>query len=156
MRRRPKKLREGAAGHAAQMNSPLWCDKDALTAGRSANESMPRPQPTRRRASQVDAALEILARLEALERTVEMLTEAMQQRPVGDERIPGWLEAAAGNPHDYDDPEPTRTGVCVRITPGTYHQVKLAQRRLGLRTKAGTWEFLLRLGLAAAERLPTR
>lgn len=139
MKRRPKKSKGEAAGHAAQLNSSLRSDKVALTTGRSA-----------------EAALEIPARLEALERAVEMLTEALQRRQAGSERLPGWLEIAAGNPHDYDEPAPTRTAVCVRIMPGTYRQVQRVQRRLGLQTKAGTWEFLLRLGLAAAERLPTR
>jgi hypothetical protein len=38
--------------------------------------------------------------------------------------------------------------------PTTYAQLQSTQRRMGLRTVAEAWEFLLRLGLAAAERLP--
>jgi hypothetical protein len=64
----------------------------------------------------------------------------------------GWPE----NPHAYDGPDGGRKGVCVRILPTTYAQLQSTQRRMGLRTVAAAWEFLLRLGLAAAERLPAR
>ncbi len=69
------------------------------------------------------------------------------------EGIPGWLQAAAGNPLTYDAPDAARTAVCVRILPSMYSRLQQAQARLGLRTTAGAWECLLRLGLAAAERL---
>lgn len=72
------------------------------------------------------------------------------------EGLPTWLEAAAGNPHTYDAPDATRRAVCVRILPGTYERLRLVQRQAKLRTLAGAWEFLMRLGLAVAERLPRR
>lgn len=53
-----------------------------------------------------------------------------------------------------DAPDSERTGVCVRILPTTYAQFQQIQRRMGLRRIAGAWEFLLKLGFAAAERLP--
>jgi hypothetical protein len=57
-------------------------------------------------------------------------------------------------------PTPGRTadgrGVCVRILPTTYAQLQRIQRRMRLKTVAAAWEFLLRLGIAAAERLATR
>ena len=64
-----------------------------------------------------------------------------------------WLERAAGNPRSYDIPDGTRISVCARILPSTYRQLQAAQRRLKLRTRAGTWEYVMRLGLSAAERL---
>jgi hypothetical protein len=136
------------------------------------NESPPQSQPTRRalhpstsereplarpmpRESITDgAAMELLPRLEAFNDAVEKLTAAMNRRLVGGGGVPGWLETAAGDPHSYDAPDSERTGVCVRVLPTTYAQLQQTQRKMGLRTIAGAWEFLLRLGLAAAERLP--
>lgn len=102
----------------------------------------------------------ILSRLEALGRTVETLATAVAMTreelrpPTSAEGFPGWLQAAAGNPLTYDSPDPSRTSVCVRVRPELYARLQQAQARLGLRTTAGAWECLLRLGLAAAERLP--
>jgi hypothetical protein len=80
----------------------------------------------------------------------------VSRRPVGSDGFPGWLEGAAGDPHAYSGPDGGRTGVCVRILPTTYAQLQRIQRRMRLKTIAAAWEFLLRLGLAAAERLPAR
>ena len=96
----------------------------------------------------------ILPRLDALDHAVERLTAAISRRPIGREGFPGWLEGVAGDPHSYDGPDSGRKGVCVRILPTTYAQLQATQRRMGLRTVAAAWEFLLRMGLAAAERLP--
>ena len=147
------------------MKSSLWTnpdgDKDkpwtdSATVGELANEGVTQRQPMARDAAQDLPAPDLLPRLEALDRNVERLTEAGNRRPPGSEAVPGWLQMAAGNPHTYDSPDSTRRGVCMRILPTTYNRVEMAQRGLGLRTKAGALEFLLRLGLAAAERLPTR
>ena len=46
--------------------------------------------------------------------------------------------------------------LCARVRPATYDRLRMLQQRVGLRTTAGAWEFLLRLGLAAAERLQNR
>lgn len=97
---------------------------------------------------------EILRRQDAIGRAVEKLTAAQSRRPLGGGDVSGWLEAAAGNPHTYDAPDADRRGVCVRVLPGTYAQLQQIQRKMGLRTTAGAWEFLLRLGLAAVERMP--
>lgn len=67
---------------------------------------------------------------------------------------PSWLLDAAGIPLTYDAPDPSRKNVCVRVLPTTYNEIKQVQQRLGLRTIAGAWELLIRLGLAAASRLP--
>ena len=100
--------------------------------------------------------MEILPRLDALGHAVDRLSTAFSRRSVGGDGIPGCLEGVAGNPHAYDGPDRGRKGVCVRILPTTYAQLQSTQRRMGLRTVAAAWEYLLRLGLAAAERLPAR
>ena len=98
---------------------------------------------------------DILPRLDALDHAVERLTTTLFRRPSGREGFPGWLEGVAGDPHSYDGPDSGRKGVCVRILPSTYAQLQAIQRRMGLRTVAAAWEYLLRLGFAAAERLPS-
>lgn len=94
--------------------------------------------------------------LAAIKHAVEKLAEAVSRRPAGGDGFPGWLEAAAGDPHAYSGPDGGRTGVCVRVLPTTYAQLQRIQRRMRLKTIAAAWEYLLRLGLAAAERLPAR
>lgn len=112
-------------------------------------------EPPRDRKPHPDlAAQEILPRLDALDRAVESLAVTLSRRPRGGGDASGWLEAAAGNPRTYDAPDAQRTGVCVRVLPTTYAQLQQLQRKMGLRTTAGAWEFLLRLGFAAVERLP--
>ena len=99
------------------------------------------------------SAGEILPQLEAIGRSIAKLATAADQRPSGGGDVM-WLQSAAGNPHTYDAPDPGRRAVCVRILPTTYRQIQKAQRRMSLRTTAGAWEYVLRLGLAALERLP--
>lgn len=161
-------LRADADAHAARLASSWWTPAegeqakdwmDSLVAPASpspALESAPRPRPTARGSERAARVAESQPRLEAIERAVETLPDAMNRKPIGGDAFPGWLSMAAGNPHTYDSPDATRKGVCARILPGTYDRLRLAQHRLGLRTTAGAWEFLLMLGLAAAERLPTR
>ena len=168
-------LRGEVDGHEVRMNGPLWSKKggesdedwsaslrnDRPASSESAShapttEGPPRPLPMLRSPSPDLSTMEILPRLDALDHTVERLTIAISRRPVGNDGIPGWLEGVAGNPHAYDGPDGGRKGVCVRILPTTYAQLQSTQRRMGLRTVAAAWEYLLRLGLAAAERLPAR
>lgn len=174
MRLDADRLRAEVEAHRARMESPLWAPTDgeqdeswaaqlkvepAVSTlppkSRSAEERMVHPQPSVRVPLEFGAQ-DILRRLVALDQTVEKLTAAVNRRAAGSDRLPGWLEEAAGDPHTYDAPDAGRTGVCVRILPATYTQLQQAQRRMGLRTTAGAWEFLLRLGLAAADRLPAR
>lgn len=159
------KLKAEADAHATRMQSSLWAPPDGekdeswmgpLSVGPASKESVSRP-PHMARGSSLDAERGLSEpRLNELERTVESLVDAVNRRPAGDENMPGWLLTAAEAPHAYEGPDPTRRAVCARLLPGTYARLQQVQRRLRLRTKAGTWEFLLRLGLAAAERLPTR
>lgn len=75
-----------------------------------------------------------------------------ERRPTPE--VPTWLLTAAGDPRSYDAPDADRQSVCVRIQPHTFEQLRSVQERLGLRTQAGAWELLLRLGLAAFDHLP--
>lgn len=163
-----KELREAADAHERRLASPLWTpsegDKDtswldalasASPAG-PARESVQRTGPKARESPEAMWEPDSKPRLESIERAVETLTEEMRRRPVGSEDLLAWLETAAGDPHAYDSPDASRTGVCARILPGTYDRLRSIQRRAGLRTTAAAWELLLRLGMAAAERLPTR
>ena len=118
----------------------------------SARDESPHEQPRKRGAEPEPMLDEILRRQDVIGRAVEKLTAAQSHRPVGGGDAPGWLASAAGNPHTYDAPDADRKGVCVRVLPGTYAQLQQLQRKMGLRTTAGAWEFLLRLGFAALER----
>ena len=69
---------------------------------------------------------------------------------------PDRREVAAENPHTYDARDWTRRALCVPILPGTNERLRLVKRQAKLRTLAGAWEFLSRLGLAAVDRLTHR
>ena len=159
----PKQLRAEADAHAERLAGPLWTatpgeqDQSWLapltgSAPTRAQKSRPRPDA---RAARLDASmLESTSPADAVEQAVQRVAETASWRPLGADGVPIWLEAAAGNPHTYDAPDATRRAVCVRILPGTYERLRLVQRQARLRTLAGAWEFLMRLGLAVAERLP--
>ena len=93
-------------------------------------------------------------RLASLEQAVTGLARAMGgRRPPESGAVPAWLQTAAGNPLTYDPPEGRRVNVCAHFLPSTYASVKKAKIQLGLRTIAGTWEYIIRLGSAAVERM---
>lgn len=66
--------------------------------------------------------------------------------------VPRWVLDAAGDPLLCDLPSKQRIGVHVRILPSLYQQVQRAQKKLKLRTVTGTLEYLLKIGLAVAEK----
>ena len=111
-------------------------------------------QPAKRGADPEPLLREILPRLDSISHGVQKLTTAQSRSPVGGGDASRWLASVAGDPHTYDAPDAERKGVCVRVLPGTYAQLQQLQRKMGLRTTAGAWEFLLRLGFAAVEKLP--
>ena len=142
-------LSDAAGGESEARPQPMEWESFLST-----DEETPRPQPRARQPSAELTVDGIVPRLDALDQTVARLSALLSRRAEGDANIPGWLATAAGDPRTYDAPDAERTGVCVRVLPTTYAQLQQTQRRMGLRTTAGAWEFLLRLGLAAAERLP--
>jgi hypothetical protein len=66
--------------------------------------------------------------------------------------VPEWLVEAVGNPLAYDAASPQRKDVCARVDPSLYRRLQAMKERLGLRTIAGAWEYVLRAGLATADR----
>lgn len=70
------------------------------------------------------------------------------------EAVPSWLTEAIGNPHTYDAASPRRIDVCARVDPTLYRRLQGMKERLGLRTTAGAWEYVLRAGLAVARGCP--
>ncbi len=140
--------------HAASQGPVMHPQSAEWEAFLSAEDETPRLPSRARPAAPTLAVEEILPRLDALDQAVTKLGALVSHRAVGGTDAPGWLATAAGDPRTYDAPDAERTGVCVRVLPTTYAQLQQTQRRMGLRTTAGAWEFLLRLGLAAAERLP--
>lgn len=161
----PVELRADADAHKARLEGPTWAHSGAgvdddfiaqVMSDRPENKSTPQPEPKPRRAAQDGQAQKLLPGLEVPGWSEPTAAGAVQHRAMGSDVLPGWLPASAGDPHSYDTPDPSRRGVCARILPTTYHRFEMAQRRLKLRTKAATWEFLLRLGLAAAESLTSR
>ena len=163
-----KELRAAADAHERRLASPLWTPSDRekdngwvdWMASAAAAESTPEsaPQTARKVRENLDDEWEPedQPHLEYRERAAATLADELKRRPMGSEDVPSWLELAAGDPHDYDAPDASRTAVCARVLPSTYHRLRSIQRRIGLRTTAAAWEMLLRLGIAAAERLPTR
>lgn len=98
--------------------------------------------PSSPRAESVSTALlaAILARLEIAPR----LTSSGS--------VPTWLEAAIGDPLTYDAASPHRIDVCARVDPALYQKLQAMKTRLGMRTTAGAWEYVLRVGLATGAR----
>ncbi len=101
--------------------------------------ALPRTEP-RRATEEVPTALlaAILARLE--------------MAPGATAGVPAWLVEAIGNPLTYDAAAGNRKDVCVRVEPALYRRLQAMKERLGLRTTAGAWEYVLRAGLAVGER----
>jgi hypothetical protein len=66
--------------------------------------------------------------------------------------VPAWLVDAVGDPRTYDAATTSRKDVCARVDPALYRRLQTMKQRLGLRTTAGAWEYVLRAGLAVAER----
>ncbi len=66
--------------------------------------------------------------------------------------VPSWLAEAIGDPLTYAAASPHRIDVCARVHPALYRKFQAMKERLGLRTMAGAWEYVLRAGLAAAAR----
>lgn len=147
----PPSRRSTEAASSQRVEQPQPTQWESFLSESDETAAVP-PRP--REASPDITAQAILPRLDALDQAVEKLTATMSRRPLGGGDASGWIATAAGNPHTYDSPDAQRTGVCVRVLPTTYAQLQQIQRKLGLRTTAGAWEFLLRLGFAAAERLP--
>ena len=179
MKINPERMSEMVADQQRRLESPLWDEKnmddgllesmrqpvdvvpvrvarsapsEPVEAERSVERrpvpvSAPAPSPALVPAPQVDALVRASAEL------LKMAQRLEAARPVEAGGTPRWLRDAAGEPRTYDAPDPLRINVCARVLPDTYARVHRAKDDLGLRSVAGTWEYLLRLGLAAARHL---
>lgn len=76
----------------------------------------------------------------------------LEMAPAATSGVPAWLVEAIGNPLTYDAAAGNRKDVCARVDPALYRRLQAMKERLGLRTTAGAWEYVLRAGLAVAER----
>ena len=76
----------------------------------------------------------------------------LEMAPATTGGLPAWLTEAIGNPLTYDAAAANRKDVCVRVDPALYRRLQGMKERLGLRTTAGAWEYVLRAGLAVAGR----
>jgi hypothetical protein len=99
---------------------------------------VPRAEPSRATEEVPTLLAAILARL--------------QMAPPATSGVPAWLVEAVGNPLTYDAVAAHRKDVCARVDPTLYQRLQEAKARFGLRTTAGAWEYVLRAGLAVAER----
>lgn len=163
-------LRAEVEAKEARMKSVLWSPPEERATDQdwssllspAAPVGSAAPPPSRPTRSETVAPMRATApsglsddhtlRLAALERSVTSLLQAVPLRRRGDGDLPEWLLEAAGNPLTYDAREGRRRNVCARLLPSTYAQLKQAKARLGLRSIAGAWEYMLRLGLAVVER----
>ena len=76
----------------------------------------------------------------------------LEMAPPPASAVPAWLVEAVGNPLTYDAAAANRKDVCARVDPALYRRLQRMKARLGLRTTAGAWEYVLRAGLAVGER----
>lgn len=158
------KLRAEADAHLERLQGPLWASPDegtqegwtaALTTNAEPQVQPPAPRALRSRRPATDRQ-ESASEDSDSPIGVQSRSRKSDGAAVAEPDLLAWLERAAGNPRSYDTPDGTRISVCARILPSTYRQLQAAQRRLKLRTRAGTWEYVMRLGLSAAERLKKR
>lgn len=120
------------------------------TVEETAGEAVPRVAPLRRadppRTAPPRATEEVpTALLAAILARLEMV-------PPSATGVPSWLVEAVGNPLTYDAAAPHRKDVCARVDPALYRRLQAMKERLGLRTTAGAWEYVMRAGLAVADR----
>ena len=121
----------------------------AVEDGAEASRLRPRVAPLPRREPAVATQEVPTALLAAILARLEMAPPAAGG-------MPAWLVEAIGNPLAYDAASPHRKDVCARVDPALYRRLQAMKERLGLRTTAGAWEYVLRAGLSVAKRLPAR
>ena len=154
----PEKLRADLAAKADRMKGPLWAGVGGATE-QDWSSLMTTAPASVVSSAQVHPSLPVVEPRAALslDDTPDG-PESSFSRPAGHRRqvesgpTGDWLQSVVGNPQDYDAPLDGRVNVCARLLPSTYLSVKRAKKQLGFRTIAGTWEYIIRLGLAVAAR----
>ena len=156
----PEKLRADLAAKADRMKGPLWAGAGGATEQDWSSLMTTQPASVVSPA-QVHPSLPVVEprATTSLDDTPDrpassFFRPAGHRHPVKMERGANtdWLQSVVGNPQDYDAPLDGRVNVCARLLPSTYLSVKRAKKQLGFRTIAGTWEYIIRLGLAVAAR----
>ena len=159
-------LRARAEADAAERRGAgvLWAAGpvawEGVTAGTVVQpEVVPSVEEGPSEAAPVRTRVAALRRAEAPPATEEVPTAllgailaSLQKAPPAASGVPAWLVEAVGNPMTYDAAGPHRKDVCARVDPTLYRRLQEAKARFGLRTTAGAWEYVLRAGLAVAER----
>ena len=154
----PEKLRADLAAKADRMKGPLWAGAGGATEQDWSSLMTTQPAsvvpPAQVHSSlPVDAPRADTSFDDAPDRPASSFLRPAGHRrqaesgPTGD-----WFQSVVGNPQDYDAPLDGRVNVCARLLPTTYLSVKRTKKQLGFRTIAGTWEYIIRLGLAVASR----
>ena len=154
----PERLKADLAAKADRMKGPLWAGAGGATEQNWSSLMTTEP------ASVMPPAPVHPSRLADAPRAATSLDDTPDRpassfsRPAGHRRqvesgpTGDWLQSVVGNPQDYDAPLDGRVNVCARLLPSTYLSVKRTKKQLGFRTIAGTWEYIIRLGLAVAGR----
>ena len=91
----------------------------------------------------------VSARLDSLDAAVALLREEFRATIHVPEDPLAAIAEAAGDPRTYDAPDSRRVGVFVRLLPELRRAVADVKARRGLRSDAGAWEYVVRLGIAA-------
>ena len=154
----PEKLRADLAAKADRMKGPLWAGAGGATEQDWSSLMTTEPASVVSPA-QVHPSLPVVEprATTSLDETHDrpassFLRTAGYRRQVESGPNGDWFQSVVGNPQDYDAPLDGRVNVCARLLPNTYLSVKRAKKQLGFRTIAGTWEYIIRLGLAVASR----
>lgn len=95
--------------------------------------------------------LELLVQIRSELRDKHRISPEVYVEQVG---IPSWLSVAAQSATACDLPNAARRPSGVRVLPSLQRQIEVVQKRRGMRSSVGTWEWLLKLGLAVEGRLP--
>lgn len=146
-------LRAEAEAHEKRLRGPLWSpgsreDPEDRDGGPDAPGSV--PGPAERVPLGGTAPSAVLARLDALDAAVGALrSEVRAALRVGADPLAA-VAAAAGDLRTYDAPDSRRAGVFVRVLPELRRAVDRVKERRGLRSDAGAWEYVVRLGIGAA------
>jgi hypothetical protein len=130
-----------ADSHEERLRSPAWAgDGEDVDPATSGNDPVPSSRPN-------GALIALLARLDKIEQRLAGIEGAL---PSGQDD--GWIEQVIESAATWDRPDPRRVAVGLRASPGLIDAIGEAGRALGLRTSAGAWELLVRLGLGTLAR----
>ena len=143
------RLAAEADAHAERLRGPLWRPEPADREGGDWTAALRAiPGPSAEVGREAADRPDVLARLDALGAAVEGLrAEVRAALPAEGDPLAAVREAA-GDPRTYDAPDSRRVGVFVRLLPELRRAVGAMKESRGLRSDAGAWEYVVRLGIA--------